>query len=80
MDLLEEENRKQIMRQKRNKTWYNERGRIQSKIRSILKSKKYNIDVNECFYAFETAYKPTDELKDILNRLHHHIFFKELYQ
>ena len=74
-----EEQRQRLMRKARNSKWYNERGSIQAKIKSILNSKKSNVDVIECYFAFETAYKPTDELRVILNRLHNYILLKELY-
>lgn len=77
-NIINEENIK-IKRRQRNKKWYNERGNIQAKIKSIMVSNKHKIDTNECYFALNTQYKPTDELKIILNRLRHYVLLKELY-
>lgn len=67
------------LQQARNQKWYKERGSIQAKIKTIMNSKKYNIDVDECFYALDTQYKPVEDLKLILDRLHQYILIKKLY-
>jgi hypothetical protein len=71
--------REKTLSKLRNKKWYSERGSIQAKIKSILKSKKYDVDMNDCYFALDSQYKPTEELKVILNKLHQYILLKELY-